>query len=318
MILTLTPNPSIDATLGIDNLQQGAVVRATTARREAGGKGINVAHAAHKAGYSTTAIAPCGANDPFELAVRRIGIGFTPVRIEGEVRTNTALTEPDGTTTKINEQGPTLSSEDLASLTATLVAHAAEAAAIVLAGSLPPGAPDDLYAQLVRAAREATDAPIAVDTSDGPLVALGDQLATAAPDVMKPNAFELAQLTGADGESLETGALAGDFTEVVTAARELISRGAKELLITLGGAGACLVTPDEVWGATPPPIEVRSTVGAGDSSLAGYVMAKVEGATPAECLRRAVAYGSAAAALPGTGLPAPEELDLAATEVFPI
>lgn len=318
MILTLTPNPSIDATLAIDQLERSAVVRATSARREAGGKGVNVAHCAHKAGHTTLAIAPCGINDPFELAVRGIGVEFAPVRINGHVRTNTALTEPDGTTTKINERGPELSSADLDAIVASLELHARDAQAIVLAGSLPPGAPDDYYVQLVQAARAVTDAPIAVDTSDAPLVALGAHLADGAPDVMKPNAFELAQLTNTNGEELEASALSGDFSNVVGAARDLIARGAQELLVTLGGAGACLVTVDGAWGATPPPIEVRSTVGAGDSSLAGYVMARVDGLEPAECLRRAVAYGSAAAALPGTGLPAPDELDLDRTTVFPI
>jgi len=318
MILTLTPNPSIDATLDIDQLERGAVVRATSARREAGGKGVNVAHCAHKAGHATLAIAPCGTDDPFELAVRGIGVEFTPVRIDGHVRTNTALTEPDGTTTKINERGPELTAADLDAIVAELEAHARDAQAIVLAGSLPPGAPEDFYVQLVQAAREVTDAPIAVDTSDAPLVALGAHLAEGAPDVMKPNAFELAQLTDSDGQELEDSALSGDFSKVVEAARDLIAQGAQELLVTLGGAGACLVTADGAWGATPPPIEVRSTVGAGDSSLAGYVMARVEGLDPAECLRRAVAYGSAAAALPGTGLPAPDALDLDHTTVFPI
>ncbi|AQQ15422.1 Tagatose-6-phosphate kinase [Corynebacterium glaucum] len=318
MILTLTPNPSIDATLDIGQLERGAVVRATSARREAGGKGINVAHCVHKVGHPTLAIAPCGADDPFELAVRGIGVAFTPVRIDGQVRTNTALTEPDGTTTKVNERGPELAAADLDAIVATLEANARDAQAIVLAGSLPPGAPDDFYVQLVRAARAATGGTIAVDTSDAPLVALGAHLGEGAPDVMKPNAFELAQLTNTDGETLENSALSGDFSGVVGAARELIARGAQELLVTLGGAGACLVTADGAWGATPPPIEVRSTVGAGDSSLAGYVMARVEGLDPAERLRRAVAYGSAAAALPGTGLPAPDALDLDHTEVFPI
>lgn len=318
MILTLTPNPSIDATLDIPALPSGEVVRATAARREAGGKGINVSHVAAKAGVSTIALAPCGADDPFELAARRLGIEFSPVTIDGVVRTNTALTEPDGTTTKVNEQGPTLSDREVDALIRALVERAPGADAVVAAGSLPPGAPDDFYARVVGEVRQVSDALVTVDTSDAPLVALGERLADRAPDIMKPNAFELAQLTGADGHALEDAAAGGAFGPVIAAAQRLIERGAREILITLGGAGACLVTAEGAWGATAPAITVRSTVGAGDSALTGYVMARVAGAEPAECLRRAVAYGSAAAALPGTGLPGPDELDLAHTDVFPI
>ena len=318
MILTLTPNPSIDATLDIPALRSGEVVRATGARREAGGKGINVSHVAAKAGVPTVALAPCGADDPFELAARRLDIEFAPVPINGVVRTNTALTEPDGTTTKVNELGPALSDDEVAGLIRALVERAPGADAVVAAGSLPPAAPADFYARVVTEVRQVSDALIAVDTSDAPLVSLGDRLDDCAPDVMKPNAFELAQLTGADGHALETAAAGGDFETVIAAAQHLIARGARDILITLGGAGACLVTPEGAWGATAPAITVRSTVGAGDSALTGYVMARIAGDQPAECLRRAVAYGSAAASLPGTGLPGPDELDLANTDVFPI
>lgn len=316
MILTLTPNPSIDATLGVPNLDRGAVTRATSAVREPGGKGINVSHVVLKAGRETLAVAPCGSDDPFALAVRSVDMPFVPVLIAGYVRTNTAITEPDGTTTKINEAGPTLDADALAALDAEVVRRAAGAQAIVLAGSLPPGAPEDYYGRLVAKLREATDALIAVDTSDAPLVALGRHLGEAAPDVMKPNAFELAQLTGTDnGAELEASAARGDFGPVVDAARSLIAKGARQILVTLGGSGACLVTAEGAWSATPPPITVRSTVGAGDSSLAGYVMAVTDGRAPAECLQQAVAYGSAAASLPGTGLPSPADVDVEGVRV---
>lgn len=319
MIVTLTPNPSIDATLTVPAFTRGEVNRVTGARREAGGKGINVSHVVHMAGRPTLAIAPCGEADPFELAVGRLGFPLLPVRIPGAVRTNTAITEPDGTTTKINEQGPSLIDAHLTTLTSHLSQQASSASAVVLAGSLPPGAPDDFYVALVRAARAAGCPLVAVDTSDAPLVALGEALEAAAPDVLKPNAFELAQLAGLgveDGREMEARAEAGDAAPAIAAARGLIERGAREILVTLGGAGACLVTPEGAWVASPPPITVQSTVGAGDSSLAGYIMARIDGLAPAECLRRAVAYGSAAAALPGTGLPTPDHLNLNDTRIY--
>jgi 1-phosphofructokinase len=149
-----------------------------------------------------------------------------------------------------------------------------------------------------------------VDTSDAPLAALAHQLDRAAPDLIKPNAEELAGLAGVTAQSLESAVARGDTGPVVTAAQHLIDRGVGAVLTTLGAAGAVLVTADGAWLATPPPITPRSTVGAGDSALAGYVRADIGGAGAAQCLAMAVAYGSGAAALPGTALPSPSQLNL--------
>ena len=314
MIITLTPNPSIDATLSVDQVVRGEVVRAHTASREAGGKGINVSHAVAKAGGETLALAPCGGDDPFLHAVRRAGIPFAPIEVDGFVRTNTALTEADGTTTKINELGPEMSAGRRVDVEKHLLKHAHAADAAVLAGSLPPGAPHDWYAVLCAQLR-GTVPLIAVDTSDAPLRALGARLEEAAPTIMKPNAFELAQLTDGDGHALEADAAQGNYGPILQAARQLVARGVAEVLVTLGGAGACLVTAEGAWAAAAPKVTVRSTVGAGDSSLAGYVMARVDGKSFAECLQQAVAYGSAAASLPGTGIPSPADVDCARVDV---
>ena len=318
-IVTVTPNPSIDATVHIPALRRGEVVRATATRKEAGGKGINVAHAAAMAGYDATAVAPCQQSDPFATAMRAVPVAFVPVHIASAVRTNTAITEDDGTTTKVNEAGSELSDAELDAVESALARNCSGADAVALAGSLPPGAPTDWYASLVHTVRaSATDAIVAVDTSDAPLLALGEHLHLAAPDVIKPKAFELAQLTDNDGRELEARAAVGDYAPVVSAGRDLVQRGIREVLVTLGSAGACLITAKAAWAATPPPTVVKSTVGAGDSSLAGYLTARIDGETLADCLRRAVAYGSAAAALPGTGLPAPADVHLDQTDVFPV
>jgi 1-phosphofructokinase len=156
---------------------------------------------------------------------------------------------------------------------------------------------------------------IAVDTSDAPLLALAAQFPDAAPDLLKPNSEELAQLTGADPELLEAAAAAGDPSACVEAARTLVARGVGAVMATLGGAGAVLVTADGAWYATPPPITLRSTVGAGDSSVAGYVLAHTRDLSAPDRLRLAVAYGSAAASLAGTALPRPEQLNTSAVMV---
>ncbi len=133
----------------------------------------------------------------------------------------------------------------------------------MLSGSLPPGVPDDWYADVV-AHLQPYDCKVAVDTSDAPLAALAAAFGTAAPDVIKPNSEELASLTGVDAQALEDALAQGDPDPVVAAAQQLIDRGAKTVLATLGAAGALLVNDTGSWLATPPPITPRSTVGAGD------------------------------------------------------
>ena len=144
---------------------------------------------------------------------------------------------------------------------------------------------------------------MAVDTSEAPLQALVDALPASAPDLMKPNGEELASFTGGDADELES-----DPRATAAAARQLIERGVGAVLATLGGNGAVLVTPDGAWHATPPPTTVVSTVGAGDSSLFGYLLGDIRGLPAPERLALAVAYGSAAAGLPGTTIPQPSQL----------
>ena len=148
-----------------------------------------------------------------------------------------------------------------------------------------------------------TSTKVAVDTSDDPLRELVAGLPGSAPDLMKPNGEELASFTGGDADELES-----DPRATAAAARQLIERGVGAVLATLGGNGAVLVTPEGAWHATPPPTTVVSTVGAGDSSLFGYVLGDIRGLPAPERLALAVAYGSAAAGLPGTTIPQPSQL----------
>ena len=165
-----------------------------------------------------------------------------------------------------------------------------------------PAPPTSWYAELVAALRD-TPARIAVDTSDAPLRALVAALPGAAADLMKPNGEELASFTGGDPERLEHDPLAA-----AAAAQALVDQGVGAVLATLGAQGAVLVTPAGAWHAVPPPTTVVSTVGAGDSSLFGYVLGDLQGRTAPQRLALAVAYGSAAASLPGTTIPVPDQV----------
>lgn len=318
MIITVTPNPSIDRTVTLPaRLVRGAVHRVQSVSTEPGGKGVNVARALTLAGLDTLAILPAGGRDPILSALQSCGVPFYAVPVDGAVRTNLTITESDGTTTKINEPGAVIDEAALAALTAAILDRAESARWVVLSGSLPPGMPDSWYADVVARLRP-FDCKVAVDTSDAPLAALAAGFGRAAPDLIKPNAEELAGLAGVAAEHLEAALAQGDPDPVVAAARQLIDRGAHTVLATLGPAGAVLVDETGSWLATPPPIKPRSTVGAGDSSLAGYVRADVAGAQPPQRLQMAVAYGSGAAALPGSALPSPAQIDLDDVAVNPI
>ena len=325
MILTLTPNPSLDRTVSLPGpLQRGAVQRLTGVVMEPGGKGVNVARVLSNAGRAATAVLPAAENDPILTALGALelpGLTVRSVPVAGPARINTAVTEPDGTTTKLNELGADLSEEEIDAVeqalleALTLTGVSAEADThhwAVLSGSLPPGAPARWYARLVGLLREAAPGlRIAVDTSDEPLAALAAELPASAPDLIKPNGEELGQLAGLPAEramALEEGAVQGDYGPVVDAARLLVGLGLGAVMVTLGPAGAVLVTVDGAWHATAPEVPVVSTVGAGDSSVAGYILADVNGGDEAERLRTAMAYGSAAASLPGTTLPTPADL----------
>lgn len=318
MIVTFTANPSLDRTARVEGeVTRGGVNRLGPVGSEPGGKGVNVARAVHLAGRDALAVVPADDHDPLLTGLDALRLPYANVGIGGPVRSNLTLVEDDGTTSKFNEPGATLTEEHVATLVNTLVGRSRTASWVALSGSLPPGAPADWYPQLVRALRP-LGVRIAVDTSDAPLQALAAALPDAAPDLVKPNSEELGQLCGTDGLALEAEAANGNWTPVLEAARQLVGQGIGAVLVTLGGSGALLVTADGAWHATPPPTVVASTVGAGDSSLAGYLLADLDGLDAPERLRRAVAYGSGAAALPGSQLPRPDQTDPAGVTVEPV
>jgi 1-phosphofructokinase len=298
----VTPNPSLDRTVELGGeLQRGAVQRASRSSAEPGGKGVNVSRAVRASGGDTLAVLPGDATDPVLVALDGLGIPTVALPIGAPLRSNVAITEPTGTTTKINEPGPSLAAHADA-LTDLVASSSVGARWVVLAGSLPPGLPDDALARMVEAVRATADrtggpAPrIAVDSSGVPFTAL---LAAGVPvDLLKPNAEELAEVVGGDPDAYEA-----DPVLAAGAAARLLDRGVRAVLLTLGSAGAVLVTEAGSWSAAAPAITARSTVGAGDSALAGYLLAETAGGGPERCLAQAVASGAAAASLPGSLVP---------------
>ncbi|MDQ0635712.1 1-phosphofructokinase [Arthrobacter pascens] len=319
MIVTLTANPSLDRTVALPGpLERGEVQRAVSVSQESGGKGVNVSRALVASGLETVAVLPGADSDPVLAGLHDGKVPFASLAIGEPLRTNVALTEPGGVTTKINEPGPVLSEEQQEALIVLLLERSRGASWVVLAGSLPPGFPADFYATVTRRLRSANNgsAPlIAVDSSGEPLAgAVADarpdgtspEGISGKPDLLKPNAEELAELAAAAGFALASTAdeLEADPVAAAAAAAAVVRSGVGAVLATLGSKGAVLVTADGAWLATHPPVAAVSTVGAGDSALAGYLLAHGQGAAPADCLRQAVAHGAAAASLPGSTVPA--------------
>jgi 1-phosphofructokinase len=297
MIVTLTPNPSVDRTVSVTGLARGEVQRATASRIDPGGKGVNISRAltAHKA--QTLAVLPAGGPEGHLLGelLAEAGIDVSIVPIEGSIRANVALVEPDGTTTKINEPGPHLSGAEIGALfacaDATLGGHPGW---LVGSGSLPPGVDPDLYAELVLRCH-AAGVRVAIDASGPPL----RKAVAAGPDLIKPNLEELEELVG---RSLDT------LGDVRDAATDIVTQGVATVVVSLGRHGALLVTAEVTALALAQVSSPLSTVGAGDALLAGYLYASVSGSTALDALRVGVAWGTAAVSLPGSRMPTPADV----------
>ncbi|MEO3801793.1 1-phosphofructokinase [Nonomuraea sp. B1E8] len=304
MILTLTLNPSLDRTIEIAALDRGAVIRAAAARLDPGGKGVNVSRALLANAVASRAVVPFGGDEGRQL-VRLLaaeGLDMVTVPVAGPTRSNVTLAEPDGTVTKINEPGTALAQDELDTIADAVLeaAHSGDQGAdwVVASGSLPPEVPADVYASLCRRFAGA-GIHVAVDTS-GPALscALG-----AAPALVKPNAEELSAATGMPIRCV------GD---VVEAAATLRAAGARAVLASLGGDGAVLVGPDGIWYGEAPVTEPRSSVGAGDAMLAGFLAG---GGRGPGALAQALAWGAAAVRLPGSRMPGPADIDPGAVTV---
>jgi 1-phosphofructokinase len=309
VIVTVTPNPSIDRTLEVPAVRRGEVIRVRAASSEAGGKGINVSRALATMGVATSAIAPGSAATKARLD-GLLGGSFVlhTVEIEGDIRTNLSLVEPDGTVTKVNEPGPTLDGATAARLLDNIVdaalgiletAHRDSGTEdpvahwVVGSGSLPPGLPEGFYAEL--AARMPRDVRVAVDADRSVLRAVvGRPVA-----LLKPNHAELEELMG---RSLPT------LGDVADAASELVAGGADAVLVSLGPDGALVADRDGTCHAEAAIDDVANPVGAGDALLAGFVAA----GAGRSALPTAIAWSVAACRAAGTRMPAVTPRDEAA------
>lgn len=298
MIVSLTLNPSLDRTIIVDRLVPGAVLRTGEPTLEPGGKGVNVTRALTSNRIPSVAVLPVGGREGAELQdlLDAARVDFRALAVAGRTRSNISVVDHDGAVTKLNEPGSALLDHEVAEL-ADLVAECVSAGDwVVMSGSVPPGI---TARQLGGLMSRLTDLGIhlAVDTSGDALLAAVD----AQPRLIKPNRDELEEIAGTSLDCI---------SDVIAAATDVRNRGVELVLVSLGADGAVLVGPSGVLVGTSRVEHPRSTVGAGDCFLAGFLSKfSVDETDVDAAMLEALAWGAAATALPGTAMPASDAID---------
>lgn len=260
MITSISLNPSIDRTLTVDNFAAGRLNRVISSSDVAAGKGINVALTFSALGLDAECIGFMY-RDSASLFERRLMVNSTAydfIWCEGSARTNIkVLDRSSGVVTELNESGQTIEPEKLTEMVEMVTRHAENSDYLVLSGSLPPGCPDDYYRTLIGAV-EGLGCRCVLD-ADGERLRYGLE---AKPFMIKPNRFELETMAGRSLESI---------SEIRNVARGYIDMGVEVVAVSLGEEGAMILRGDDALYAPRLNIEVKSTVGAGDSMVAGLV-----------------------------------------------
>lgn len=291
MITAVSLNPSIDKALTIERFRYGSMNRVMSTRRDAGGKAINVSVVAATLGAETRCAGfLCRENGRIiENRLMAHGVQSEFVWLEGSVRTNLkVLDEEQGVVTEFNEPGVRVNAQDLAEMTELVCRLAEDSDFLVLTGSLPPGCPVDYYAQLIRAV-EGIDVKCALD-AEGEVLRRGIE---ARPCLIKPNRMEL---------EMAVGRPLADRAGVIGAAKELARRGIDLVAVSLGAEGAILTDGERTLSSPGLHVPVRSTVGAGDSMVAGMIYGLMAEKPLEEVLRQGMACAAASVMAEGTRL----------------
>ncbi|MFH9084543.1 1-phosphofructokinase family hexose kinase [Streptomyces sp. NPDC017673] len=286
MILTVTLNTALDLTYRVRSLRPHASHRVSEVVERPGGKGVNVARVLAALGHEVTVTGFAGGGTGRAIRDRLTGTpGLTDalVPVAGASRRTVAVVdELSGDTTQLNEPGPQIEPAEWGTFLDRYEELLDGASAVALCGSLPPGVPVGAYANLVRTAR-AQGVPVLLDTSGEPL----RRGVAARPDIIKPNADELAELTGSH--------------EPLRATQDARRRGARAVVASLGPDGLLAVTPEGRWRATPPAPEFGNPTGAGDAVVAGLLSGLRDQLPWPDRLTRAVALSAATVRSPTAG-----------------
>lgn len=291
MIYTLTLNPALDRTLIVENIKFEDANRVIKELRYSGGKGIDVSRVIHELEGESIALGFIGGYDGMELEGRLIneGINCDFVKIAEETRINIFIKNgKSGKQTSLHAKGPEVSPSELSILYNKIKNLTPSPSWFVMSGSLPLGLSDNIYAQFTRLMK-GKGVKVFLDADGGPLK-MGIK---AVPFAIKPNLFELERLKGKKFRNRE---------EILNYGNKLVEKGIKFVLISMAEKGILLFSKETLLKATPPKVKVKSAIGAGDASVAGFIHAYEKNMSISDCLRMSIACGTATALTPGTAL----------------
>lgn len=293
MITTICLNPALDRTVTVDALIPGQVNRIRASRTDVGGKGVNVAVVCRRLGLEAQVIGCAGVDGYAKLQAKAKdeGIGCDFHTVEGAIRVNTKVFPLDGSgVTELNEPGPTLTAEDLDVFFDLAIEKTVGSDFVVITGSLPPGCPAHTYRELIRVLK----VPCILDVG-GEALRLGVE---AKPFLIKPNHHELAATVGRELHTME---------DIRNAAQSFVDGGIRHVVVSLGKDGALYVGEEGCFYAPEIPVEVKSTVGAGDALVGGLLYGLVTGGSMREGFRAGAAAGTASVMTEGTQLIIPDD-----------
>lgn len=290
MIYTITLNTALDRTIWVGSICADDCNRIEREESYAGGKGVDVSKVLTTFGIANKALGFVGAFAGEELEGRLIneGIACDFVRISGSTRTNIIINDMStGRQSIYNARGPDIAPYELMQMIHK-VEKLENPEMVVISGSLPPGVNPEIYRKIIEIVK-GNGARVILDT-DGQGLQTGIR---GFPDIIKPNLHELGRLVSGEINTTE---------EIISAADSLRKQGVKTVLISMGVKGMLLVSDEGRYRATPPEVEARNTIGAGDSTVAGFVFGLMTGRSQAQALCCAVAAGTATTLQPGTAL----------------
>ena len=295
-IITVTLNPAFDVHCSADHFEACHENLAAVTEREAGGKGVNISRALSMNGVKNLALLAVGSEngDEFCRELDKDAMEYETVVVEGRIRENITIHTKDAPETRLSFTGFSTDAALLVAFEEKLAPMLAEGDVVTFTGRVPSGISIEEVKAFLRRL-EAKGARLVIDSRSFSK----DDLLDMKPWLIKPNEEEIAVYLEREIDSFES---------VIEGAREIHSRGIENVMISLGSKGALLVCKDGAFVARPPKISAISTIGAGDSSIGGFLSALYEGGDSAEMIKRAVSYGSAACMSAGTRPPVPADV----------
>jgi len=303
MIYTITLNPALDRTLWIQKLRDDVSNRILEEKSFAGGKSVDVSKVLKNLGLDNIALGFVGGFAGRELEGRLLNEGIQTdfVHVSGETRTNIIIHEKEtGKQMAFNARGPEIRPSELMEFI-ELLQRLPCSDLVAIGGSLPLGVTPEIYRKIITLVKKC-QSTVVLDV-DGEALRMG---ISARPDVIKPNIHELSELVGRELKGLD---------EIVAAAREINRQGVGIVLVSMGGRGILLVSDGQEYLAVPPNVNVQSTIGAGDSSVAGFISGLIQGKSLKECLVYAAAAGTATTLYQGTALAQKDDFERLVPEV---